>query len=60
MKNTEKYIGLLIKGRALFSEISQDLNAISRDHIRSDLLDYRRKLDHDEICVALALLKEKS
>jgi hypothetical protein len=55
----QEYLNLLLKGRQLFHEIGHELNTISNQHLRSDDKNYRRKLDHDEICVALALMNRK-
>jgi hypothetical protein len=54
----QEYLNLLLKGRQLFSDISHDLNTISDQHIRNGRT-YRREHDHDDICVALALMNRK-
>lgn len=59
MKDDPDYVKLLRRGRELFGRIGDELNVISREHIRTNPEMFRREEDHDELCVALALLEQR-
>ena len=55
----DELVSLLVIGERLFVEIAAAFNSCSAEHIRRDLLDFRRQVDMQETFLALALFAKK-
>lgn len=54
--NEEEYLEYIEEGKRLFSIIDNELNDASKEFLRRNPSDFRREVDHKEICLALGLL----
>lgn len=52
----EEYLEYVDEGERLFSIIGNELNDASKEFLRRDPSNFRREVDHKEICLALGLL----
>lgn len=54
----EEYTKLLREGQNIFMKISKELNPISDTYIREEKGSFRREIDFNEMCIALALAQK--
>lgn len=54
----DRYDMLLDRGKRIFGFLTNELNEISERNIRLSPDDFRREIDFNEICIALALFEE--